>query len=92
MGKVYNHRWDKERKHYLLHHPLCTYCLEQGKTTAATVVDHIQPHKGDMDLFWDVNNWQALCKHCHDSIKQREEKRGRRIGYDVSGIPLGGWK
>ena len=31
----------------------------------ATDVDHIVPHRGDMSLFWDVNNWQALCHECH---------------------------
>ncbi len=33
---------------------------------AAVLVDHIQPHKGDMTLFWRVDNWQPLCKECHD--------------------------
>ncbi|WP_223866012.1 HNH endonuclease [Salipiger aestuarii] len=39
----------------------------------ATVVDHIQPHKGDKALFWDRNNWQPICKHCHDRCKQLNE-------------------
>jgi 5-methylcytosine-specific restriction protein A len=30
------------------------------------VVDHIIPHRGDQYLFWDQENWQALCKDCHD--------------------------
>ena len=34
--------------------------------TSATVVDHITPHQGNQNLFWDTNNWQALCKPCHD--------------------------
>lgn len=34
--------------------------------TAATVVDHKMPHKGNMALFWDHDNWQSLCKPCHD--------------------------
>ena len=29
-------------------------------------VDHIIPHRGDPELFWDRSNWQALCKNCHD--------------------------
>ena len=70
----YNEQWRKARKHYLKHHPLCVYCLRQGRTTAANVVDHIVPHKGDMLLFWDINNWQALCSVCHDSAKRREER------------------
>jgi hypothetical protein len=40
-------------------------------------------------LFWDESNWQSLCKSHHDSQKQGEEKRGRRItGYDIHGNPL----
>jgi 5-methylcytosine-specific restriction endonuclease McrA len=38
------------------------------------VVDHIQPHKGDETLFWDENNWQPLCRQCHD-IKATIERR-----------------
>lgn len=91
MGRMYNHRWEKERKHFLRHNPLCKYCGEQGRVTTATVVDHIIPHKGDHDLFWDADNWQPLCKHCHDSVKQREERRGARIGCDIDGYPVGGW-
>ncbi len=44
----------------------------------ATVVDHIKPHRGDPKLFWDQENWQALCARHHDRDKQREE-RGRAI-------------
>jgi 5-methylcytosine-specific restriction endonuclease McrA len=28
----------------------------------ATIVDHIKPHRGDQNLFWDQTNWQALCR------------------------------
>ena len=34
--------------------------------TPATVVDHVIPHRGDRKLFWDEQNWQPLCKECHD--------------------------
>lgn len=46
----------------------------------ANVVDHIQAHQGDMDLFWDESNHQPLCKFHHDSTKQREERLGRGWG------------
>jgi 5-methylcytosine-specific restriction endonuclease McrA len=52
-------------------------CEAAGLTVAATVVDHITPHKGDAALFWDPANWQPLCKRCHDSTKQRLEKGGK---------------
>lgn len=32
----------------------------------ASVVDHVIPHRGDKALFWDSDNWQPLCKPCHD--------------------------
>ena len=88
MSKIYNRRWSKERGRFLQDNPLCAYCMEQGKIKPANVVDHIVPHKGDMDLFWDKANWQPLCKRCHDSVKQREERTGSRIGCDVDGIPF----
>ncbi len=47
-------------------YPLCANCLSKGILAPATVVDHIVPHRGDRALFWDENNWQALCKSCHD--------------------------
>jgi 5-methylcytosine-specific restriction endonuclease McrA len=40
------------------------------------VVDHIRPHRGDPDLFWDQRNWQRLHRTCHSSRKQAVEKRG----------------
>ncbi len=59
-----------------------------GRITPATVVDHITPHRGDQALFWDYDNWQSLCKQCHDADKQREENGGLRAGCDVSGWPV----
>lgn len=67
----YNYRWTKYRKWYLQHHPICAIC---GKA-AASVVDHIIPHKGDNTLFWDANNHQGACKRCHD-IKTVTEDGG----------------
>ncbi len=41
------------------------------------VVDHIRAHRGDLDLFWDEDNLQAVSKAYHDRVKQGIEKRGR---------------
>jgi len=49
-------------------------CQEQGRYRKATVVDHIIPHRGDEKLFWDRDNWQALCKRCHDQKTWTEDK------------------
>ena len=63
----YDSRWQKARLVFLRANPLCESCLKIGRVTKATVVDHVTPHRGDDTLFWDQNNWQALCKRCHDT-------------------------
>jgi len=70
----YNSRWQKARRTFLLHHPLCCMCEAEGVVEPATVVDHKKPHRGDQKLFWDTRNWQGLCKRHHDSTKQAEER------------------
>lgn len=69
----YGYKWQKARELYLNENPLCVFCERKGRTTAASVVDHIIAHRGDMVLFWNETNWQSLCKSCHDSVKQSEE-------------------
>lgn len=39
-----------------------------------TLVDHVTPHRGDKVLFWNWNDWQALCTRCHSGAKQRQER------------------
>ncbi|WP_377299734.1 HNH endonuclease [Rhizobium sp. SGZ-381] len=70
----YNHRWAKARLTYLHSHPLCIGCLAEGVTKAAVIVDHVDPHHGDPDKFWDTSMWQPCCKWHHDSVKQRLER------------------
>ena len=84
----YDRRWRNARAAFLALHPLCVYCERIKRTRAATVVDHIEPHKGDAHKFWDRSNWQALCKPCHDAIKQTLERSGNLRGCDARGVPL----
>lgn len=84
-------RWQRLRKVVLGAEPLCRYCTEAGRTTLATVVDHIKPWRAGGEV-WALDNLQALCTTCHNSVKQREEKLGERVGCDVNGIPLKGWE
>ena len=72
-ARGYGYSWQQYRVSYLKRHPLCVKCAERDVITAASVVDHITPHRGDQRLFWDEANHQALCKPCHDSDKAREE-------------------
>jgi hypothetical protein len=84
----YDGRWQKARETFLNHHPLCAYCERDGRVTAATVVDHKTPHRGDQDLFWNRDNWQPLCASCHSSFKQQLEKSGATQGCDAAGMPM----
>ena len=81
-------RWRAERKAFLQRNPLCAMCMEAGKLKAATVVDHVKPHRGDLGLFWDQGNWRSSCKPCHDGAKQQVEKSGTLRGTDREGVPL----
>lgn len=65
-ARGYGARWQRYRLIYLRMHPLCVECVAVGTISPATVVDHIQDHKGDQELFWDTNNHQSLCKRHHD--------------------------
>ena len=83
--RLYNtRRWQRLRKLFLQTNPLCVFCTAKGKVTAANIVDHVIPHKGDEVKFWNQNNWQALCKSCHDSDKKIMEAGGY-LGCDVHG-------
>lgn len=44
----------------------CAHCHKKGFLEPATILDHIVPHCGNKELFWDRKNWQPLCKSCHD--------------------------
>jgi 5-methylcytosine-specific restriction protein A len=69
----YGYKWQQLRARYLASHPLCVECKRAGLVKIAEVVDHIVPHKGDMALFWDSDNWQPLCKACHDRKTATED-------------------
>lgn len=97
-------RWRRSRLGHLASEPICRYCRQKGivndgSLTASgepqraarrrfLVVDHIVPHRGDLDLFWDPSNWQTLCPDHHDIVKQREEVRGFTTACGLDGWPL----
>ncbi len=73
-SRGYDRKWQKARLLFLKANPLCVKCKEAGVYTKATVVDHIVPHRGDKTLFWDTNNWQPLCKKCHDHKTMTQDR------------------
>ena len=50
------------------------------------VVNHKTPHKGNLILFYDPNNLEAVCWSCHLGAIQSEEA----LGYDTT-IGADGW-
>lgn len=75
VQRGYGYKWQQARAQFLRQHPLCVMCEAAGRVEAATVVDHITPHRGDQSLFWRRSNWQSLCATHHSRDKQREEAR-----------------
>ncbi len=72
-------RWQRLRWDVLVRDRFtCRRCGRIEGNTSQLVADHIDPHRGDEALFWDAVNLQCLCKACHDSAKQSEERRGWR--------------
>ncbi len=75
----YTTAWDRAAKRYLREHPLCEYAQAETppRIVAAELVDHLYPHRGDQDLFWDEANWVATTKDFHDGPKQAAERAGK---------------
>ena len=64
---LYGRRWKAARLVFLAQHPYCKDCGSRAEE-----VDHVIPHRGDKDLFWDVKNWASRCKSCHSAKTARE--------------------
>lgn len=68
----YSNEWSRSRAAFLRLNPACAEHLKRGDFARATVVDHVEPHRGDQRLFWDRSNWQPLCAQCHGRKTQAE--------------------
>jgi hypothetical protein len=79
QAKVWHNsaRWLRKRDAQLRDEPLCRMCKRDGTVTVATICDHVIPHRGDYDLFWNGET-QSLCATHHASEKQREEAASLR--------------
>jgi 5-methylcytosine-specific restriction protein A len=80
-------RWQRRRRLQLLDHPLCKFCLERGVVTPAIVADHLEPHRGDVNLFY-TGELMSLCKACHDSRKRFMEINGYAPDISLDGWPI----
>jgi hypothetical protein len=86
-GHLYGKRWRKRARYQLQIEPLCRMCASEGRITAASVADHVIPHRGDINSFW-LGELQSLCAHCHSSTKAEIERRGYSTAIGLDGMPL----
>lgn len=56
--------WARRRSTQLAREPWCRECSRHGLRVEATEVDHIIPHRGNLDLFLH-GELQSLCHACH---------------------------
>lgn len=87
-SRGYDATWRRLREHMLRAEPLCRMCQALGRLTPATVVDHIVPIREAPERRLDQSNLQCLCKGCHDSLKQQQERKGYHGAVDASGWPV----
>lgn len=81
-------RWQSVRRAQLAAYPLCQTCMSQGHVTPATVCNHAdKDSKATVEGFF-AGPFTSECAPCHDSVIQKQEKRGHIIGSDESGQPL----
>ncbi len=76
----YTARWKKLRQEVLVRD--CYTCQKTGQICTgkypdgtSPVVDHKRPHRGDPELFWNIDNLETVSKAYHDSEKQKAERR-----------------
>lgn len=80
-------KWKRRRLDQLTREPLCRWCEAAGLITPATIADHVVPHRGDLDLFWN-GELQSMCAVCHDAGKSRQERGGYDSACDLDGYPI----
>ena len=80
-------RWQGIRRAQLAAYPLCQTCMSQGHVTAATVCNHAdKDSKATVEGFF-AGPFTSECAPCHDSVIQKQERRGYQIGCKPDGTP-----
>lgn len=70
-------------------HKGCGVILKRGVSHPhSAVVHHIKPHKGDLDLFFNLDNLQSVCWEHHSGIIQSIENRGFDVTIGPDGWPI----
>lgn len=76
--RLYDGAWERAAKAFLEQpeNVLCRYCDMEDIITAAKLVDHFWPHRGNRELFWRREFWVPSCARCHSGMKQATERAG----------------
>lgn len=78
-ARGYDRAWQRLRAWFLSNNPWCRLCERKGIATPATTADHVLTIEERPDLRLDPDNLQSLCAPCHSSVKQREDRRRKRL-------------
>ena len=75
-SRIRGRRLQQLRAHLFTVEPLCRPCAAEGRTTIATIRDHIIPlaERGDDS----PGNIQPICADCSKAKTREESQRGRR--------------
>ena len=77
------------RDGFMCQHKGCKALLKRGtRHPRSAVVHHLKPHKGDLDLFFDIDNLQSVCWTCHSGSIQSIENRGFDVTIGEDGWPI----
>ena len=79
--------WKDLRADQLQRFPWCQPCALVGNRTAATEVNHREPHHGNWDKFFAAE-LESCCKPHHDAAIQAAELRGYRSTPGRDGWPV----
>jgi 5-methylcytosine-specific restriction protein A len=67
----------------------CNVNLTSGRSDPrSAIVHHKQPHKGNLTLFYDPSNLEAVCWSCHSGGIQSEEVLGYNTTIGADGWPV----
>jgi len=71
----YDWRWQRLRKLYLKHNPLCERCKRMGSVTSADTVHHKKQIKEYPELRLEWDNLESLCRDCHEVVEGRKKEK-----------------
>lgn len=72
-ARGYDAKWRKKRDSALAQVPLCWVCYFFGRISAAFILDHVEPHRGEKKKF--AGMVQGLCGDCSKIKSVHEHAR-----------------